>query len=54
MVSNFSVTIRESAHARHNAENVVVRRVDVDRRGERRANRVVGDRQEQRRVIDTR
>ena len=54
MVSNFLVAISKSAHARHNAENVVVRRVDVDRRGQRRANRVVGDREEQRGVIDAR
>ena len=48
------VGVREATHARHHAEHVVVRRVDVDRRGRRRANRVVGDRQQERRVINAR
>ena len=53
MVSRL-VAISKTAHARHHAENVVVRGVDVDRGGGRGANRVVGDSQEQRGVIDTR
>ena len=48
------VRITQTAHARHHAKNVVVRREDVDRRGNRRANRVVGHREEQRGVIDAR
>jgi hypothetical protein len=48
------VGISESAHARHDTENIVVRRVDTDRRARGRANRVVGDREEERRVINTR
>ena len=54
MDSNFLITIRKSAHARHYAKHVVVRRVDVDSRGRRRANRVVGHREEQRGVINAR
>lgn len=54
MVSNFLVAISKTAHARHHAENVVVRGVDVDSRGRRGANRVVGHREEQRGVIDAR
>jgi len=50
--SSFLVTICKTAHARHHAENVVVRRVDVDRGGGRGANRVVGDSQEQRGVVN--
>jgi len=52
--SNFLITIRKSAHTRHHAKHVVVRRVDVDSRGRRGANRVVGHREEQRGVIDAR
>ena len=35
------VAVGKTAHARHHAENVVVRGVDVDSRGRRGANRVV-------------
>ena len=52
MVSNFLVTIRKASHSTHYAENVVVRRIDVYRGGCRGANRVVGDREEQRGVIN--
>ena len=46
------IGIRKSAHARHHAEHVVVRRIDVDRGRVRRAHRVVGDREEQRGVVN--
>ena len=51
MVSRL-VGVRESAHAWHYAENVVVRRIDIDRWGRERANRVVRDREEQRGVVN--
>ena len=51
-IATRSVTISKTAHARHHAENVVVRRIHVDRGARRRANRVVGDREEQGRVIN--
>ena len=49
-------SIRESqtSHARHNAEHVVVRRVHTHRGAGRRANRIVGHRQQDGRVINTR
>ena len=49
---HFLIAVCKSTHARHHAENVVVRRIDIDRGGGRRANRVVGHREEQRRVIN--
>lgn len=48
------VAISKASHSTHDTENVVVRGVDVDSRGRRGANRVVGHREEQRGVIDTR
>ena len=48
------VRVGKSAHARHDTEHVVVRRVDTDRRARGRANRVVGDREEECRVINAR
>ena len=53
-ISKLLIGIRKSSHSTHYAENVVVRRVDVDRGGRRRANRVVGHRQQQRGVINAR
>ena len=46
------ITIGESAHARQHAEDVVVRRVDADRRGRGRADRIVGHREHERGVVD--
>lgn len=48
------VRVGESAHAAHDAKNVVVRREHIDGCRVRRANRVVGHREEERGVIDTR
>jgi len=50
----FLIGIGEATHARHNAEHVVVDRVYADLRRERRANRVVGERHVERRVINAR
>ena len=52
MVSSFLIAISKSAHSTHYAEHVVVRRIDVDRGRVRRANRVVGDREQERGVIN--
>ena len=41
-------------NARHNTEHIVVGRIDAYRRAEVRAYSVVADREEERRVIDTR
>ena len=46
------IAIGKSAHARHDTKHVVVRRVDTDRRARGRANSVVGDREEEGRVIN--
>ena len=54
VIPRLLIGIRQASHATHDAENVVVRRVDVDRGGRRRANRVVGHREEQRGVINSR
>jgi len=54
VVSNFLIAICQATHAAHDAKNVVVRRKDVDRRRIRRANSVVRDREEERRVINAR
>ena len=54
VIPRLLIGIRQAAHARHYAKHVVVRRVDVDSRGRRRANRVVGHREEQRGVINAR
>ena len=48
------ITVGKSSHARHNAKDVVVRRVHTDRGARGRANSVVGDREEDRRVINAR
>ena len=48
------VGVRETAHTRHNAEHVVVDGVDADLRRVVRVDRVVGEREQQRRVINTR
>ena len=45
------VAVREATHSGHNAENVVVRGIDTDRGARRGANSVVGDREEEGRVI---
>ena len=54
MDSSTLITISKTTHARHNTKNVVVRRVDTDRRARRRSNGVVGDREKERRVINAR
>ena len=46
------ITIGKATHARHNAEHVVVGRIHTHRGAGRRANRVVGDRDEERRVVN--
>jgi hypothetical protein len=53
MYTNTLIGIGESAHSRHHAEHIVVRRehIHAGRRG--RANRVVGRRDEERGVVDT-
>ena len=51
---NSLVGVRKTTHARHDAENVVVRREDIDGRRRSRANGIVGDREEERRVINAR
>ena len=48
------VGIREAAHAAHDTEHVVVRRIHTDRGARGRANRVVGHREQERRVINAR
>ena len=47
------VAVSKTAHARHHAENVVVRGIDVDRGGGGSADGVVGHREEERGVINT-
>jgi len=48
------VRVRQTTHARHDAQHVVVHGVHAHRRGQHGADRVVGQSQQQRRVIDTR
>ena len=48
------VGVGKATHARHDTEHVVVRRIHTDRGARGRANSVVGDREEERGVIDTR
>ena len=48
------VAVREAPHSRHHAEHIVVRRKHVHGRGGRGANGVVGDRQQEGRVINAR
>jgi hypothetical protein len=51
------VAVRQAAHAAHDTENVVVRRVDAHIRGgvaaTRRADRSGGERQVEHRIVDT-
>ena len=53
-VHTFLIAVCQSAHARHDTEHVVVRREHIHGRRRDRANRVVGHRQEERRVINAR
>ena len=53
-VTRFLVAISQSPHSTHHAEDVVVRRIHIHGRARRRAHRVVGHRQEERRVINAR
>ena len=46
------IAVCKTAHARHHAENVVVRGIDVDSGGGGRADGVVGDREEERGVVN--
>ena len=46
------VRVREATHAAHHAEHIVVRRIHAHLRARRRAHRVVGNRQQQRRVVN--
>ena len=48
------ITVCKASHAAHDTEHVVVRRINTDRRARRGTNSVVGDREEERRVINTR
>jgi len=48
------VAVCQATHARHDAQNVVVRGVHADRGRQVGANSVVRDRQQQGRVVDTR
>jgi len=48
------VAVRKTTHARHDAEHVVVGRIDADLRRLVEADRVVGERQLERRVINAR
>ena len=48
------VAVREATHARHDAEHVVVRRIDADLRRLVEANRVVRERELERRVVNAR
>jgi len=52
VISRLLIGVRKASHSTHDTENVVVRGVDVDRGGGRGANRVVGDSQEQRGVVN--
>jgi len=51
--AGFLVAIGQSSHPRHDTENVVVRRIDIDRRRLLAANRVVGEREVERGIVDT-
>ena len=51
---NLLIGVGKATHAAHDTQNVVVRRIDADRRRRRRANRVVGDREQERGVINAR
>ena len=46
------VGVGKTAHARHHAENVVVRGIDVDSGGGGSADGVVGHREEERGVVN--
>ena len=48
------VGIGKPPHSRHNAEDIVIDRIHADLRGQQCADRVVGERQAERRVVDTR
>ena len=48
------ITISEPAHTTHDAEHIVIRRIHIHGRGCRRAHRVVGHHQQERRVINAR
>ena len=48
------VGVGKTAHTRHHAEHVVVGGIDVNCGGRRGADSVVGDREEERGVVDTR
>jgi len=50
----FLIGVRESAHPRHNSEHVIIDRIHADLRREERTDRVVGERQRERGVINAR
>lgn len=49
---HFLIAVCKSTHARHHTKNVVVRGIDVDRGGGGSADGVVGDREEERGVVN--
>ena len=48
------VAVRKTTHAAHDAEHVVVDGVHADLRAKNRADRVVGERQDERRIVNAR
>ena len=48
----FLITVSKSAHSTHYAENVVVHGVDADARGVDAGDRVVRQREEERRIVN--
>jgi len=49
---HFLIAVCKTTHARHHAENVVVRGIDVDSGGGGSANGVIGHREEERGVVN--
>ena len=52
-MGGFLIAIRKSTHTTHHAENVVVHGVDADARGVDAGDRVVRQREEERRIVNT-
>jgi len=52
-METYLVGVSKAAHAAHDAEHVVVRRIDADRGAQVEADRIVGHREEERGVINT-
>ena len=49
---HYLITVSQAAHARHDAENVVVHGIDADLGARRGADRVVGERNEERGIVN--